>query len=433
MLAGIDNGDEKQGEDKMSQQTYNVSENVHIEIRNCQDRVTVIGWDDGQHVSLDCAARQEGDAIIVEDVDKAMLRVPRRAAVMIGDTEADVRVEDLDGRVELEHIGGDVALRSLRGEVIAHDIEGDLAARDVASIKSEGSWDGDVSLHSVKSFQAEEVEGSVTMSDVESATVDKVKGDVSAKGVKSLKGAAEWEGDLTLREVESTEVDKIEGDASISELGAVKIREIEGDLNAFSVHGSIAIDQVKGNVNLREVSGSVSLDRVEGDLIASGIRGALHVVEIEGDAVVSMSEIAPMELRADGDVVINLPEQGNAEIELDAPRGDLVANADIQVDHDDANHVSGRLGNGGVKIRAESVRRDLILRAGGMRRHHIHASVRHEAFANMGQEIAQQVRDSMRESFRGWRISPRISASRRICSASARPICRLSRSGAILR
>ncbi len=98
MLAGIDTGDEKQGEDKMSQQTYNVSENVHIEVRNCHKRVTVIGWDDAQHVSVDCAARQEGDAIIVEDVDKVMVRVPRRAAVKIADTEADVRVEDLGTR-----------------------------------------------------------------------------------------------------------------------------------------------------------------------------------------------------------------------------------------------------------------------------------------------------------------------------------------------
>jgi hypothetical protein len=164
------------------------------------------------------------------------------------------------------------------------------------------------------------------------------------------------------------------------------------------------MDQVKGDANLREVSGSVSLNRVEGDLIVSGARGALHVVEIEGDAVVSMSEVAQMDLRAAGDVVINLPEQGNAEIELDAPRGHLVANADIQVDHEDANHVSGKLGNGGVKIRAESARGDLILRAGGWG-HHVHASIRHEAYANMGQEIAQQVRDSMRESFKGWRVN----------------------------
>jgi DUF4097 and DUF4098 domain-containing protein YvlB len=407
LLAGIDSQEEKEGEDQMTQQTFNVSEDVRVEVRDCRDRVTVIGWDDKEHVSVDYAARQEGEAIVVEGADKVMVHVPHSAPVKIAECEADVRVEHLDGRVELESIGGVVSLCSLRGEVFARDIEGGLAARDVASIKGEGSWDGDVSLYNVMSFDVEQVGGAATLNQVEAATLAKVEGDFVAKGVKSLKGAGEWEGDVTLREVESVELKEIDGSVSMSELSAVKIVRIDGDLNAYNVRGSFELSEVNGDVNLRDVSGSVSLDRVEGDFIASDVRGALRVLDIEGDAIVSMGEVTQTELHADGDVVINLPVDGNAEIDLDAPRGHLVAHADIQIDHEDENHLSGKLGGGGVKIRAESARGDLILRAGGTERHHIHASFRHEAFANMGQEIAQQVRDSMRESLKGWRVNVR--------------------------
>ncbi len=389
----------------MPQQTFNVSENVRIEIRNCHNRVTVIGWEEAQRVSVDYAAKQEGDAIIVEDADKVMLRVPRRAAVSITDCEADVRVENLDGRVELGHIGGDVSLRSLRGEVIAQDVDGDVNARDVVSLQGEGSWDGDVALHNIKSFGAEKIEGALAMNEVEAASIGEVEGNLVAKDVNSLKGTGRWEGDAVLRDVESAEIDEIEGDVNLSELGAVKIRTVHGDLNAFNVRGSIAMDEVKGDVNLSEVSGNVSLDSIEGDFIASGVRNALLVGDIDGDAVVSMAQVAQMDLRAKGDVVINLPAPVNAEIELDAPHGQLVAHADINVTEEDESHVRGTLGSGGPKIRAESAKGDLILRAGGSGRHHVHASVRHAEFANMGQRIAEEVRESVRDSFKGWRFS----------------------------
>lgn len=407
MLAGIDTSCEKDGEDQMSQQMFNVSDNVGIQIRKCHNRVTVIGWDDAQRVSVDYAARQAGDTIIVEVADKVTVRAPRRATVKIEDCEADVRVEDLDGSVELEQIGGDVSLRNLRGQVGARDVDGDLSARDVALLKGEGSWEGDVDLNNVKSLHVADVEGSLSVNDVEAASVQKVEGDLTARNVKSLEGTADWEGDVDLRDVESVQAQEIEGDVSMSQVGAVKIRSIDGDLNAYNIRGSITIDHVTGDMNLREVNGSVALETVEGDFIASGIRGALQVEDIDGDAVVSMSAVAQINLRAKGDVVINLPDPVNADIELDAPHGQLVAHADINIADEDEAHIRGTIGNGGPKIRAESSKGDLILRAGGSQRHHAHRTFPHHEFADMGQRIANEVRESMRESmresFKGWR------------------------------
>lgn len=384
----------------MSQQTFNVSENARVEIRNCHNRVTVIGWDDAQRIGVDYTARQEGNTIVIENADRVTARVPRAAIVFIAECEADVRVEDLDGRVELSHIGGDVSLRNLRGDVLARDLDGDLAARDLASLKGEGTWDGDVALSNIKSFQATQVEGDLVLNNVESVSVDNVEGDTVAKNVKSLKGAGTWDGDAVLRGVESAEINAIEGDLNLSEMGAAKIQNVEGDLTGFAIRDSLHLDQVKGDVNLRSIGGNVSLDRVHGDFIASDVRGAMTVMDVEGDAVVSFAEIAALDLRAEGDVVLNFPEKANADIELDAPHGDLVAHADIQAAEEDDRHVRGTLGSGGTKIRAESTKGDLILRAGGTGRHFVHAHVNTREFADMGQRIAREVRESMRDSMR---------------------------------
>lgn len=384
----------------MTQQTFNVSENARVEIRNCHNRVSVIGWDDAQRVGVDYAARQEGDTVVIENADRVMARVPRGAAIFIAECEADVRIEDLDGRVELSHVGGDVSLRNLRGEVLARDLDGELAGRDLASLKGEGTWDGDVALSNVKSFQATQVEGDLVINNVESVSVDNVEGDTVAKGAKSLKGAGTWDGDTVMRGVESADINEIEGDANLSEMGAAKIQSIEGDLTAFGIRDLLAIDRVKGDVNLRQLGGNVSLERVHGDFIASDVQGAMNVMDVEGDAVVSFAKIAPLDLRAEGDVVLNFPEKADADIELDAPHGDLVAHADIQTTEEDERHVRGTLGNGGIKIRAESTKGDLILRAGGAGRHFGHAPVNPREFADMGQRIAREVRESMRDSMR---------------------------------
>ena len=75
------------------------------------------------------------------------------------------------------------------------------------------------------------------------------------------------------------------------------------------------------------------------------------------------------------------------------------------------NHLSDSLGTGGTKIRAESARGDLILRACGGGRHRAHrVVVRSDEFADRGQRIAQEVHESVRESLKGWRAQahPRV-------------------------
>ena len=399
----------------MPQQIFTVSDNARVEIRNCHNRVTVVGWDDAHTIAVDFAARQEGATLIVENANKVTLRVPRAATITVTNCEADVRVDDLTGRVELANIGGDVALRNLRGETVARDLDGDFVAKDVASLKGEGSWDGDVALRDVDSVQIESVEGDINLSEVGSASVNQVTGDLVARGVKSLKGEGTWEGDVVLRGVEVTAINDVEGDMSLGDIGEFKAQTLGGDFSAQNIRAALVIEEIKGDVNVRDSSGSITIERVEGDFIASNLRGGLVARDIDGDAVVSFSQVAPLDLRADGDVVLNLPVDANAEVELDAPHGDLVARANLKVTAQDESHLHGTLGNGGVRVQAESTKGDLILRQNGAETHKerkgdyaehadyaAYADFSH--FADMGQRIAAEVRKSVQESLADMKV-----------------------------
>ena len=393
----------------MPQQTFTVSDNVRVEIRNCHNRVTVVGWDDARTVAADYAARQDGDTIVVENANKVTVRVPRAATVMISHCEADVRIDDLSGRVELDNIDGDTTLRNLRGETVVRDLDGSLAAKDVASLKSEGDLDGDVALRDVANVQIESVDGDINLTDVNAAIVNQVAGDFAARAVKQLKGDGTWEGDVVLNSVEACDIAEVEGDMSATDIGAFKSKNVGGDLSAQNIRSAFAIEEVDGDISIRESAGQIMIEHGGGDLIASDLRGGLTAQDIDGDAVVSFAEAAPLDLRADGDVVVNLPPNANAEIELDAPRGDLVVRANMQVQSQDESHLRGTMGSGGVKIKAESTKSDLIMRSGGAesRHEHIGHHARHgdfsadfdfSSFADMGQRIAAEVRKSVNES-----------------------------------
>ncbi|MBI5304244.1 MAG: DUF4097 family beta strand repeat protein [Chloroflexi bacterium] len=345
----------------MPRQNFQVNENAHIEIRACEERVTVIGWDDAQTIAVDGEARQEGNTIFVEKLERVTLRVPRAATVLIRDCEADVRVEGLRGRVELASIEGDVVLRELQ-DVLARDLDGALVAKDVVSLKGEGTWDGDVALRGVEQLAA----------------------------------------------------DEIEGDASMGSLGTANIKTLGGDLAARGIRGALALGDVAGDVSLRDVAGQLSIERVGGDLAASDVRGALDAQDIEGDAVITFAQVAETKLRADGDVVIRLPEGANAEIELDALRGDLMVSGAVQVREQDDSHLRGTLGSGGVKIQAESTRGDLVLNAGEVERGRAerHEHWQGEDWGGFGRRIADEVRENVFRSLGNMRVQARVTRHR---------------------
>lgn len=349
-------------------QSFSVSDNAQIEIRDCHNRVTVVGWDDAHSVVCDAAARQEGNTIIVRGANRVNMRVPRTASVRITHCEDDVRVEDVAGKVELLGNNADVVLRGL-AEVIVRDQAGDLIAKGVSAIKGEGSW----------------------------------------------------EGDLAGRGIESLTVERVDGDVSLGDVGTIALQSVDGDTHLRGVRGALSVDQVEGDFALRDSSGDVRLSHLEGDLVVSGLRGALDAPDVKGDAVLSLAEVKNVRLSAKGDVILNLPPDANAEIELDAPNGDLIARGGIQTQERDDKHLRGILGSGGAKVAVESLHGDLVLRLGSshdeaMNLHReLHASMHAigKEFGGLGRQIADEVRQSVHESLADMNIRHRHGRSRR--------------------
>jgi hypothetical protein len=340
----------------MPRQTYSVRENVAIQIRACTDRLIVIGWDDARTVSTDGEARQDGDTLIVENQSRVTLRVPRAATVTISDCQADVRVENVNGNVALTNIEGDVVLRDVR-EARVRDLTGDLIAKDVTTLTGEGVWRDDVAL----------------------------------------------------RGVERLTVNEIDDDVSMGSIGTADIKTLRGDLSARDIRTALKVGDVEGDVIVRGLDGTLTIERVGEDFAVSDARGAVDAQDIAGDAVVSFARVAETKLRADGDVVLNLPADANAEIELDALRGDLMVRGAVQVIEQDENHLRGKIGSGEYKVQAESTRGDLSLTAGERDEAHAEYGARIGAeFADLGQRIAAEVRQNIQESLGNVHIKGRF-------------------------
>lgn len=258
--------------------------------------------------------------------------------------------------------------------VLITDCEADVRVDDLAGRVEITRIDGDIALRNLSG----------------ETLVSEVDGDLAIKNVLMLQGQGAWHGDVAIREVNSA-----------------KLEAIDGDLSVWNIRELLVVDEIDGDANLREMNGRVSINHVSGDLIASEIAGTFELADVRGDAIVSLAQAADLKLIAKGDIVLRLPENIDAEIELDAPHGDLIAHHDIQIAEEDERHLRGTIGNGGVKIQVESTHGDLILE--GQR------PMRHSHFEHMGQDIAEEVHASVRASLgempRGHAIAEQVRES----------------------
>ncbi|MGE5263949.1 MAG: hypothetical protein ACM3S0_11260, partial [Acidobacteriota bacterium] len=102
----------------------------------------------------------------------------------------------------------------------------------------------------------------------------------------------------------------------------------------------------------------------------------------------------------------------SADIELDAPHGDVVALGLTTVIERDVNHLRGSVGSGSARVQVESLHDDVILRVGAAPdSRHAHGPEFQEDFMGMGQDfaemgrrIAEETRQSVEESLAGFGI-----------------------------
>lgn len=342
----------------MGQQNFEVTGHARVQIRNASERVVITGWDENRISVPGGSARQDGDTVSIENVERVSIHVPRTAELFLSACEADVRIDDVTGPVTLEHIDGDVILHRVQGEVRIRDLSGDLIARETHILKTEGLVDGNVGL----------------------------------------------------RGVELAELNEIEGDVSAGDIGSLTIQKLEGDASVLGGHGPLTLGDIEGDLSVREQVGDLHAEHVRGDVVAS-VKGALVARDIEGDASITLLADTQVELHADGDIVLNLTDESNLELVLDAPRGNIVTRAPIQSTVQDRDHVVGTTGKGGAKVQVESTRGDVVVRAGSTDRpfgpgRHWGDEIGAE-FAGMGEQIAAEVHNSILQSLSDFKMQGR--------------------------
>ena len=304
----------------------------------------------------------------VTDAARVEIRACRNRLTIVGwdntlvETDCTARQENNTIIIEREH---KPSLRVPRNATILVDhLNGDLRLENLAGRIELVNIDGDAVLR--------ELEGETIIREMD--------GDLAIRNAGAIKGEGKWDGDVSVRNIASIDAANIDGDVSIRQVGAINIASIDGDFVAANVHGSIKVEHV------------------------------------DGDAVVSFTTLAETSLRADGDVVISLPADANANLDLNAPEGDLMVRGAIKVIEQNENHLRGTVGAGGTQVQIESTDGDLIVRTTGMagqaeqfgkmrddmRRDYVQMGREYaemgKEYAEMGRRIAEDVKQSVHES-----------------------------------
>jgi hypothetical protein len=150
--------------------------------------------------------------------------------------------------------------------------------------------------------------------------------------------------------------------------GEVSIADATGDLDLDTGSGSVTLERVKG--------GKVNVDAGSGSVTGTGIDVTELVVDI-GSGETRLRDVRAHDLRIDsgsggvdvaltgavrsmvidtgsGEVTLRVPETLGAEIDIDSGSGGIDSELPITVYRRARDHISGRIGDGGGRIRIDT-------------------------------------------------------------------------------
>jgi len=264
---------------------------------------------------------------------------------VLGSQERILRLETL--REE------DVEIRQEAGRVLLH-------LRDDASILL---WQdaplllrrlrGDFQGRGLKGpLEAEEVEGDLNLSNLGQVRLGQVDGDVSIHQAGDIQGQGVLNGDLSLHQVGAVKLARVEGDVALQEAASLSLDRAEGDLSAGRVAGDVRLKEVEGDILLRDIAGAVEVGRTEGDLNARQVQGDLVAGPVDGDIVLdtALREGCTYRLTGRGDIVVRCPEGTAARFLIQAASWVVPPSDVYRVERKEEGQVVVQLGQGGPEV-----------------------------------------------------------------------------------
>ncbi len=160
-------------------------------------------------------------------------------------------------------------------------------------------------------------------------------------------------------------IDTVNGNATLSDIDALTLQRVYGNLRVENADENVAVTSVAGNARIKDVSGEVSVGSIGGDLRSEGLAQGLAAEGVGADVRLGPPFTAGMEyiVRAGSDIIVHLPEEPNVRFELQAGGG-VRANIQDIVLHQESGVTTATLGEGAALIKAQVGGRAVLKGAG---------------------------------------------------------------------
>lgn len=132
--------------------------------------------------------------------------------------------------------------------------------------------------------------------------------------------------------------------------GGVRVRAVEGRVEASTTNGDVDVSAVRGSLHARTTNGEVRLARIEGSANASTTNGGVAV------EMASLPERGAMQLgTTNGNIQLTLPREVHALMEAETTNGRVNINYELATQGMiTSKSIRGTIGGGGVRISLET-------------------------------------------------------------------------------
>lgn len=132
--------------------------------------------------------------------------------------------------------------------------------------------------------------------------------------------------------------------------GEVRIRSIEGRVEASTTNGDVDVSHVRGTLEARTTNGAVRLVRIEGPADAATTNGSVSA------QLMSLPSRGAMRLETtNGNVVLTLPREIHATLQAETTNGRVNINYPLTTQGSiSSRSIRGTIGGGGVRIELQT-------------------------------------------------------------------------------
>lgn len=200
-----------------------------------------------------------------------------------------------------------------------------------------------------------------------SSTVRTTSGDVNLRDVTGAAEISVVSGDVDLLRVKSAAVSGSSGDLSASEVGALRVVTISGDVEIGTARDSVSVRSISGDVRITAALQGVAASSTSGAVTVDGSAGGLKLSSQSGDLKATVARLGrACEMQStSGELTLELPANVDATLDIHSTSGSIDCRMPVRLVTHDRNSLNGRMGRGGAPIVLRTTSGDITVTSGG--------------------------------------------------------------------